>query len=62
MTLRRYNKCSTIPREALLDRLHTCPHCGRALPKEPELYTLERDGVPVVYCPTCGAEQEVPDA
>lgn len=62
MTLRRYNKYSTIPREALLDRLHTCPHCGRALPKEPERYMLLRDGEPVVYCSCCGAEWGVPHA
>lgn len=68
----RYTDYSTLRADVLLERLaHVhpagpgrwvgcCPACGRALPEEPERYTLHRDGVPVVYCPICG--WEVPDA
>lgn len=72
--MRRFTYHSTPEPDVLLSRLANvhpagpgrwmacCPACGRALPEEPERYTLRRDGVPAVYCPTCGAEWGVPHA
>jgi len=37
-------------------RLDLCPACGRPWPEDLERYSLERDGIRVVFCPRCGHE------
>jgi len=43
-------------------KLDLCPGCGRPWPENLERYSLERDGVKVVFCPRCGHEWEVAHA